>query len=172
MLSLDIALAVGDVRGLPEVPGDGLADGADVGEVAVRRLVRVVDGAERLQRHQRLAVQQAGRRARRHVIVAVEVARVDVTERGLRVREPRLVEHGHVLERGVVRGVARALGVRALALALALRARRAPLRLTLPVESHFSMIRSGHLKWKHGVRLTYIDTHTKYIVVIRTYPVM
>lgn len=120
------------MRGLAEVPRDGLADGADVGEVAVR-LVRVVDGAERLERHERLRVQQARRGARRHVVVAVEVARVDVAERRLGVREPGLVEHGHVLERRVVRGVARALRPRAVRLALALRARRAPLRLALAV---------------------------------------
>lgn len=141
---LDVALAVRDVRGLAEVPRDGFADGADVGEVAVR-LVRVVDGAERLERHERLRVQQARRGARRHVVVAVEVARVDVAERRLGVREPGLVEHGHVLERRVVRGVARALGLRAVRLALALRARRAPLGLALAVASRHLPARRAHL---------------------------
>lgn len=111
------------MRGLAEVPGDGLADGADVGEVAVRRLVRVVDGAERLERHERLGVEQARRGARRHVVVAVEVTRVHVAQRRLGVRQPRLVEHGHVLQRRVVRRVARALRLAALAVALAFRAR-------------------------------------------------
>lgn len=134
------------MRGLAEVARDGLADGADVGEVAVRRLVRVVDGAERLQRHERLGVQQAAGGARGHVVVAVEVARVDVAERRLGVREAGLVEHGHVLQRRVVRGVARALGLPALPVPLALRTRRAPFRLTLPVDTHFSMVRSGYLK--------------------------
>lgn len=141
-MRLDVALAVRDVRGLAEVARDALADGADVGEVA-RRLVRVVHGAERLQRQQRLRVQQARRGARGHVVVALAAARVDVAERRLGVREPGLVEHGHVLERRVVRGVARALGLRAVRLALALRARRAPLRLALAV-AHLS-VRRGHL---------------------------
>lgn len=145
-VSLHVTLAVGDVRGLSKISRDRLADGANVREVPVRRLVRVVDGAQRLQRHQRLRVQQAGRGAGRHVVVAVEVARVDVTQRRLRVREPGLVQHGHVLQRGVVRRVPSTLGLPALPVALALRARRAPLGLTLPVYTHFSMMRSGHLQ--------------------------
>lgn len=133
------------MRGLAEVARDGLADGADVGQVAVRGLVGVVDGAEGLEGDESLGVEEAGGGSGRDVVVAVEVAGVDVAEGCLRVRESGLVEHGYVLERGVVGGVPRALGLPSLAVAFALGARRAPLGLTFPVEAHFSMMRSGHL---------------------------
>lgn len=159
--------------GLSKISGDGFADGANVGEVSVSGLVGVVDGAERLERHQRLGVEQARRGAGGHVVVAVEVARVHVAERCLGVREPGLVEHGYVLQRGVVRRVARALGLPSLPVALTLRTRRTPFGLTLPVDTHFSMMRSGHLEaemmdW-YGISIT-IDNTIHAIIIISSLP--
>lgn len=47
IVSLDITFAVCNVRWLAEIPRDGLADCANVGEVPVGWLVRVVDSAKR-----------------------------------------------------------------------------------------------------------------------------
>lgn len=120
IVSLDVALAVGDVRGLSEVPGDGFADGANVREVPVCGLVGVVDGAKGLEGNERLGVEEAGGRAGGDVVVSVEVAGVDVAKRGFGIREPGLVEHGDVLQRGVVGRVASALRLPALPVSLAL----------------------------------------------------